>query len=202
MRRFPVALLVAGAVWLSSGRAATALPPAAQDSTVLPSQRDLPVDYVIGPDDVLSIVFWREKDLSADVVVRADGKISLPLLNDVVAAGLTPLQLRDALQDAAAQYIQDPIATVVVKEINSRKVFITGMITKPGAYPLTGPMTTLQLIATAGGFQEFAKTKDIRIMRTENGRATVLKFNYQDVLRQKVGAYNYELKPGDTVVVP
>jgi polysaccharide export outer membrane protein len=104
----------------------------------------LPSGYVIGVQDVLSIVFWRDKDMSADVTVRPDGKISLPLLNDVEAAGFTPDQLRTRLIDAASRYIEDPNATVLVKEIHSRNVFITGNVAKPSTYPLNGDMTIMK----------------------------------------------------------
>src|SRR6478672_7923692 len=107
----------------------------------------LPAGYVIGPDDLLSVVFWKDKEMSADVVVRPDGKISLPLLNDVQAAGLTPDQLRTRVIEAATKFVQDPNATVVVKEIRSRKVFITGMVVKGGPFPLSGDMTVMQLIS-------------------------------------------------------
>jgi polysaccharide biosynthesis/export protein len=161
-----------------------------------------PVEYVIGPEDQLSIVFWREKDLSADVVVRPDGKISLPLLNDVHASGLTPEQLRQQLMTAATRYVEDPQATVVVKEIASRKVFITGMVMKPGVYPLFSATTVLQLIAIAGGLQEFANAKKIVVLRRENGRQVGYNFNYKEMMDQKNTAQNIDLKPGDTVVVP
>lgn len=161
-----------------------------------------PADYVIGPDDQLSILFWRDKDISGDVTVRPDGKISLPLLNDVQAAGLTPDQLREKIVDEAKRYIDDPNATVVVKAINSLKVFITGQVSKPGPYPLTAPTTVLQLISTAGGLNEYAKTKGIMIMRTENGRQLALHFNYKDVIKGKNLKQNILLKPGDTVIVP
>jgi polysaccharide biosynthesis/export protein len=157
--------------------------------------------YVIGPDDVLSIRFWREDALSAEVTVRSDGHISLPLLNDVSAAGLTPAALRAKLDEAAERYIEDPRATVMVKEIRSRKVFITGMVQEPGAYALNTPMTTLQLIATAKGFKDFADTKDIRIVRGAGSAQTTYKFNYQDIIQGKKPEQNIELLPGDTVVV-
>lgn len=163
----------------------------------------LPAGYVIGADDVLSIVFWREKDMSSDVVVRPDGKISLPLLNDIQAGGLTPDELRSVLMQAAAKYIVgDSNATVVVKTINSRKVYITGNVLKPGTYPLTGEMTVLQLIAVAGGLQEYADSKKIVVMRKEEGRDRHFTFNYKDVIKQKKLQQNISLKPGDTVVVP
>jgi polysaccharide export outer membrane protein len=162
----------------------------------------LPAGYVIGPDDLLSVVFWRDKDMSADVVVRPDGKISLPLLNDVDAAGLTPDELRTKLTKAASKFVEEPNATVVVKEIRSRKVFITGNVAKPGNYPLNGDMTVLQLIAVAGGLQEYADSGSIVVMRTENGQQKSFKFNYKDVIKQRHVEQNILLKAGDTVVVP
>lgn len=162
----------------------------------------VPAGYVIGPDDVLSIVFWRDKEMSADVVVRPDGKISLPLLNDVQAAGLTPEQLRAKLTEAAGKLMEEPTVAVGVKEIHSRKVFITGNVAKPGTYPLSGDMNVLQLIALAGGLAEYADSKNIVIMRNAGGQAESFKFNYKDVVKQKNVQQNILLKPGDTVVVP
>jgi|SoiMetStandDraft_2_1073263.scaffolds.fasta_scaffold82220_2 polysaccharide export outer membrane protein len=160
-------------------------------------------NYLIGPDDVLSIVFWRDKDMSAEVVVRPDGKISLPLMNDVQAGGLTPAELRDAIGGIARRYLEDPSVTVVVKEIKSRKVFITGMVEKPGPYPLNGPTTVMQLISLAGGLKEFTDGKKILIMRAgKNGRQTAYPFNYRQVISGKNLEQNVELQPGDTVVVP
>jgi polysaccharide export outer membrane protein len=162
-----------------------------------------PSDYVIGADDVLSILFWRDKDLSApEVTVRPDGKVTLPLLNDLQAAGLTPDELRDSIAAAARKYVEDPNPTVIVKEIKSRKVFITGQVEKAGPYPLNGSTTILQLIATAGGLRDFADGKNISLMRTENGKPMVYEFNYQDVLKKRNLRQNIELKPGDVVVVP
>jgi polysaccharide export outer membrane protein len=158
-----------------------------------------PADYTIGPDDRLSIVFWKDTDFSAEVVVRPDGRISLPLLNDVQAAGLTPDQLRQQLIIAASRFILEPAATVVVKEIHSRRVFITGNVDKPGAYPLNTSTTVLQLIATAGGLKEFVGGKNIVVVRPDNTR---LKFNYQDVVSGKKLQQNIQLRPGDTVIVP
>src|SRR5262245_53666495 len=145
----------------------------------------LPAGYVIGPEDVLSIVVWREKDMSTDAVVRPDGKITLPLLNDFQAAGLTPDQLRTEVEKAALKYMKEPSATIIVKAINSRKVHVLGNVAKAGTYPLAGDMTVLQLIALAGGLQEYADEKHITLMRKEDGKDTVLKFNYKDVVRQK-----------------
>jgi polysaccharide export outer membrane protein len=161
-----------------------------------------PAGYVIGPDDVLTIMFWKDKDMSGDVIVRPDGKISTPLLNDIQAAGLTPEELRVRINQEAANFLEDPNATVVVKQINSRKVFITGEVEKPGPYALTGPMTVLQLIANAGGFKEYARRDAVVIMRSEAGRQVQLTFDYNEVLHGKKLQQNVELKPGDTVVVP
>ena len=178
---------------------ATAVVPAA---VVTPPAVVPPPGYVIGSDDQRAIVFWREKDLSTETTVRPDGKISLPLLNDIEAKGLTPDELRARITEAAGKYVEDPTVTVVVKQINSRKVFITGQVGKPGPYPLGGPTTVLQLIATAGGVNEYADTEHIVIVRSENGKTTSLQFNYKDVSRRKKLQTNIELKPGDTVIVP
>lgn len=175
-------------------------PPASGPAT--PAGAALPAGYVIGADDVLSILFWRDKDMSADVVVRPDGRISLPLINDVEAVGLSPDQLRERLTQVASKFIPDPSLTVVVKEIHSRKVFITGNVGKPGAYPLSGDMNVLQLIALAGGLAEYADAKNIVVMRSGAGGQQSFKMNYKDVVKQKNVQQNIVLKPGDTIVVP
>ncbi len=181
------------------GAATPAKPGAA---TPAPAQTPPPPDYVIGPDDVLQVLFWREKDHSAEVVVRPDGMISLPLLNDVPVAGLTPEQLRDKVTELAKKYIEDPTVSIIVKTINSRKVFITGQVAKPGPYPLGAPTTVLQLIAMAGGLGDFADQKNIAVMRTEGTKQVRYKFNYKDVSRGKNLKQDILLKPGDTVIVP
>jgi polysaccharide export outer membrane protein len=161
----------------------------------------LPKGYVIGPEDVLSIVVWREKDLSADVVVRPDVKISLPLLNDVQASGYTPEQLAEIVEKAALKYVTESDASVIVKQINSRKVFVLGEVGKPGAFPLTSEMNVLQLIASVGGLLEYADKKNVMILRNENGRERRLKFNYNEVIEGKNLQQNIMLQPGDTVLV-
>ena len=197
---FITAAACACAPYPASAQTGSAAPAAASASAVVAAP--IPPDYTIGPDDVLVVVFWRQKDLSGEVAVRPDGKITLPLLNDVHAAGLTPDQLRQALIERASPFIEEPTATVIVKQVNSRKVFITGNVAKPGPYPLTHSMNVLQLIAVAGGLQEFTNGKNIAIMRTEGGRPTAYRFNYEDVRNRKNLRQNIELKPGDTVVVP
>ena len=159
-------------------------------------------NYMIGPDDVLTIVFWRHKDLSADVVVRPDGKITLPLINDVQAANLTTDQLRADLIAKAGEFVEEPMATVVVKQVNSKKVFITGSVQKAGTYPMTSPMTVVQLIALAGGLTEFADGKNISIVRSESGKPVAFRFSYKSIANRKDLKQNIDLKPGDTVIVP
>jgi polysaccharide biosynthesis/export protein len=190
------AMLVASpALWAQQGpQPAPVVPPAAEVAT--------DPTYVIGPDDVLAILFWRDKDTSAEVKVRPDGQITLPLLNDIHAAGLTPDQLRAEIQKAAEQYFEEPNVSVVVQQVNSRKVYITGNVGQPGPYPLTSRTTVLQLIATAGGLANFAKRDRIVVMRTEKGQTQSYKFNYKDVSQGKNLAQNIELRPGDTVIVP
>jgi len=163
---------------------------------------NVPPEYTIGADDVLSVVFWRDKELTADVTVRPDGKISLPLLNDVQASGLTPAQLKDRIVEESKKYVEDPNVTVVVKEIRSRRVFITGEVRKPGPYLLTGAMTVLQMISIAGGLGDYAKPDKISIVRVENGKPASFRFNYKEVINGKKLNQNIELKPGDTIIVP
>jgi polysaccharide biosynthesis/export protein len=174
----------------------------AKPPVALPAGTAVPPDYVIGADDILTIVFWREKDLSSDVVVRPDGRISIPVLQDIHAAGLTPEQLRDSLTKTAERFVEDPNVTVIVKEINSRRVFITGQVAKPGPYNVTSPMTVVQLIAFAGGLLEYADGKNVRVMRTENGSPMSYRFNYKEVREGKNLKQNIQLQPGDTVIVP
>jgi polysaccharide export outer membrane protein len=161
----------------------------------------LPTDYVIGVDDVLNVVFWREKDLSGEVVVRPDGKISLPMINDVPAVGLTPEQLAKQVEQAATKYVRDPGATVIVKEIRSRKIYVVGEVAKPGTFPLANEMTVLQAIAEAGGLLEHASKDDIVIVRRQGAAEQRLKFNYKDVLRGKNTEQNVKLLPSDTILV-
>ncbi len=162
----------------------------------------VPPDYVIGPDDVLSIVFWEQNNHGGDVIVRPDGKITLPLINDVQAAGLTPDQLRQAIITASAKFLRDPNVTVIVKQTNSRRVYVTGRVNRPGTYVITTPVTVLQMLALAGGVGEFAKKDEIVVMRTDGGQTVSHKFNYKDVIKGKKLEQNILLRPGDTVIVP
>lgn len=185
---------------VSAAQAPAAPAPPAQ---VAPAGVTPPADYIIGAADSLSILYWDHKEMSSDVVVRPDGKISLPLLNDVMAVGLTPEQLRTRIADAAAKFIEAPNVMVIVKDIKSREVFITGEVSKSGPYPINGPMTVLQLITIAGGLQEFADGKHISIIRVENGQPVSYLFNYDEVVKKRKNLkQNIQLRPGDQVVVP
>ena len=161
----------------------------------------LPKDYVIGIEDILNVVSWRDKELSAEVVVRPDGKISLPMLNDIPAAGMTPEQLAATVQKAATKFVRDPGITVIVKEIHSRKVYVVGEVAKPGTVSLGSEMNVLQAIAQAGGLLETANKGDVVIVRNENGQERRFKFNYNDVVRGKNVAQNIRLLPGDTILI-
>jgi polysaccharide export outer membrane protein len=143
--------------------------------------------------------------LSADVFVRPDGKISLPLLNDVQAAGLTPEQLRQRVTEAASKVMEDPTVMVMVKQINSRKVYVIGQVAKPGPYALPGPMSVVQLLSLAGGLLEYADKENILVIRGErqaDGKPISQRVNYADLMKGRRLQQNFELKPGDTVMVP
>jgi polysaccharide export outer membrane protein len=158
-------------------------------------------DYVIGADDNLHISVWKEPDLTNTLPVRPDGKISMPLLNDVQAAGLTPMQLADSLTEKLKKYLGDPRVTVVVTQMNSQRIYILGEVLHSGAIPLLPNMTVLQALATAG-FTQFANTKNIYVLRTQNGKQQKMPFNYRQAMKGDTVAQNINLKPGDTIVVP
>lgn len=161
----------------------------------------VPSDYIIGPDDVLKVSVWKEPDLTETLPVRPDGKISMPLLNDIPAAGLTPLQLKDSITEKLKKYISNPSVTVVVTGMNSRRVFVSGEVVKSGPMPLLPHMTVLQALSEAG-FNQFANVKGIYILRNENGKQEKMPFNYKKVVKGLDPDKNIELKPGDTIVVP
>ena len=158
-------------------------------------------DYVIGADDNLHISVWKEPELTNTLPVRPDGKISMPLLDDVQAAGLTPMQLASSLTEKLKKYLADPRVTVVVTQMNSQRVYVLGEVIHTGAMALLPDMTVLQALATAG-FTQFANTKGIYILRTANGKQQKLPFNYKQVVKGDDMAQNVSLKPGDTIVVP
>jgi polysaccharide biosynthesis/export protein len=159
-------------------------------------------DYKIGPQDMINIDVWKEQEISRTIPVRPDGKISLPLLNDVQAAGLTAMQLAGNIRDGLTKYINNPQVTVTVTQINSRRVFITGEVAHSGALPLLPNMTVLQALSSAGGFTQFAREKSIYVLRVVDGKQTKIPFNYRDVVRGKHSEQNILLESGDVIVVP
>lgn len=184
--------------------AAAAIPPGSGGKgQAKPAAADpLPV-YTIGPNDVLTISVWHEKDLSATLQVRPDGKISLPLIGQVQAAGYTPLQFQKVLTERLKTYIDQPRVTVVVNKVLSRTYNVLGKVVKPGSYPLDRPLTVLDALAAAGGPAEFANTKKIYVLRyKKNGSRWIYPFNYNQVIKGHLPWENIELQPGDTVVVP
>ena len=158
-------------------------------------------DYMIGADDTLHISVWKEPDLTETLPVRPDGKISMPLLNDVQAAGLSPTQLSASITEKLKKFITDPRVTVVVTAMNSRRIFVTGEVNHSGPMALLPHMTMLQALSEAG-FTQFANLKGIYLLRTENGRQSKIPFNYKEVVKGKHPEENIMLRPGDTLVVP
>jgi polysaccharide biosynthesis/export protein len=205
-----LALIVSGPGAASAQTAARAAQsPQPQSSTTRPAPAP-PGDaagnvdnaFTIGPEDVLGILVWRDAELTSDVTVRSDGMITLPLIRDVKAEGLTPNELANQVEALLREYVTDASVTVVVREMKSRQVFITGEVARPGAYPLASTMTVMQLIAIAGGLSEFAKANSISIMRVARGKTTTFPFDYRNVASGKKPEQNIVLEPGDTVVVP
>jgi polysaccharide biosynthesis/export protein len=167
-----------------------------------PSKEAADAGYVIGPEDVLKVDVWKEPEMSGNIPVRPDGKISLALLGDVQAAGLTPTQLTTQITDMLKKYLEDPRVTVTVGAVNSRRVFILGQVGRPGAFPLLPEMTVLQALSTAGGLSLYAAADKIYVLRNENGQQVKLAFQYKQVLKGNKPEQNIVLKSGDTIVVP
>jgi polysaccharide export outer membrane protein len=159
-------------------------------------------NYSIAPEDVLTIDVWKEPEISRTVPVRRDGKISLPLLNDLQAAGLTPTQLGAEIVEKLRATIVHPQVTVIVAQMSSLRIYILGQVTRGGAYPLVPDMTVMQALSIAGGFTPYANLKKIYVMRTENGTDKIFPMNYKEVIGGRKPEQNIRLKPGDTIVVP
>lgn len=166
------------------------------------SSTDYGETYLIGPGDVLDIQVWREPDLSRTFTVRPDGKITMPLLDDVQAAGLSPMQLKAVIERDLARFIDGPTVSVGVAEINSKFVYVLGKVNTPGQLPLQRGMTVMQALSLAGGFAEWADEKNIVILRERQGKKERIPFNYKDVSMGKNLEANIVLQPGDTIVVP
>ncbi|MGA8223991.1 MAG: polysaccharide biosynthesis/export family protein [Candidatus Acidiferrales bacterium] len=159
-------------------------------------------NYLIGAQDVLDVSVWKEPEVSRSVPVRPDGKISLPLLNDVQAAGLTPTQLAAQITESLKKFVANPQVTVIVTTMNSQRVYIMGEVNRPGAYPLLPGMTILQALSSGGGFTQYANTKKIYLLRLVDGKQEKYSFNYKDAIAGRHAEQNLPLRPGDTIVVP
>jgi polysaccharide export outer membrane protein len=191
-------------VWAQEASDTSASKPEKAAASEIRSEAAAPVapsDYVIGADDTLHITVWKEPDMSVTLPVRPDGKISIPLLNDVQAAGMTPLQLGASITEKLKKYIADPRVTVVVTGMNSQRIYVLGEVTHTGAMALLPHMTVLQALASAG-FTQFANLKAIYLLRRENGQETKIPFNYKEAIKGRGTQQNIVLKPGDTLVVP
>jgi polysaccharide export outer membrane protein len=201
--------LLAGTVWLAAQDTPQKPPetppqqePAKPDTTEPAKTTPLPVNvdpktFSLGPEDVILVRVWREPDLSGQLVVRPDGKITMPLIREVDAAGLSPEQLTARIGEALSKYINNPQVLVQVLAVRSKRYMISGEINRPGAYPLVAPTTAFEAITLAGGFRDFANKKNITILRG----AQRLRFNYNDVVKAKNPAQNILLENGDRIVV-
>jgi polysaccharide biosynthesis/export protein len=174
----------------------------AKPADIAKPAESVPAGYIVGDSDVLHVNVWKEPEVSQTVVVRTDGNISLPLINEVKVSGLTPLQIQELVGEKLKSFLNNPQVTVTVAEIHSKRAFITGEVTRPGTYALNAETTVLQLIAQAGGFTPFAKKDSIVVLRSGDGKQMRLKFRYKEVVQGKKTEQNIALHPGDTVVVP
>jgi polysaccharide export outer membrane protein len=187
-----------------AGSAGQAEPPPAPDRQK-PEVTNVSQDYVIGPEDVLDIAVWNNTPMSRTVPVRPDGKISLPILNDVEAAGLTPMQLREVLEKALVRYIAVPEVSVIVKEVNSLRVAVVGEVKTPGRYELKSRATVLELLAMAGGLTEYADRGRIVVIRQTGGTTRQIAFDYGKLTSRNGGANGHDnpfVQPGDIILVP
>lgn len=157
-------------------------------------------NYRIGPEDVLHVSVWDNKDLTLDVPVRPDGKISLPLIQDVQAEGLTAAELSDVIHLKLLPFLKEPNVAVIVTQVNAPKVFVIGYVARPGPYPMRSDMSILEALSLAGGFTPFASPKSIKVVRKVGGKQEIRKVNYYEML--DAGGGSYLLKPGDMIVVP
>jgi polysaccharide export outer membrane protein len=176
-------------------------PGAPDAATAAASATSATDSYLIGASDVLTVTVWREPTFSGSVLVRPDGMISLSLLGDIQAAGMTPLQLADEISEKLKKFIQDPKVSVVLTQINSKKIFLLGEVAKKGPVDMTPGMTLLEAIASGGGLTDFANSRKIYILRDKAGKQEKIPVQYKDALKGK-GEFNVVLQPGDTIVVP
>jgi polysaccharide biosynthesis/export protein len=192
-------LLISGNLWAQAGSGGAATQNADASTQAKPHDDT----FVIGNDDVLAINVWKEPDISRSIPVRSDGKISLPLVGEVQAAGRTPLKLEVEIASRLKNYISEPEVTVIVQQINSQKFNILGQVNRPGTFVIANSLTVLDAIALAGGFRDFAKQKSIYVLRQNaDGTQTRIPFNYKEVIKGQNPAQNIKLQPRDTIVVP
>ena len=170
-------------------------------SSEAPKPESVPM-YTIQPNDVLEIFVWKEPDLTRKVLVRPDGRISFPLVQDMLVAGSSPGELKEAIEKRLKEYIEIPYVTVIIDAIQSYRIFVTGKVQKPGGILAEKPITVLQALALAGGFQEFANLSDMTIIRSSETDNKVFRFNYEEVIKGKNSDQNILLRTGDVVVVP
>jgi polysaccharide biosynthesis/export protein len=213
MKLKPLKALFLGLVLVPLVLRAGQAPSTPKESADSPGSSSVPEDngssknardsYVIGNDDLLAISVWKETELTKSVPVRSDGKISLPLVGEIQAAGRTPAQLEKEITDKLRNFITTPEVTVVVEKVNSRKYNVLGEVAKPGSYPLTIETTIMDAIAAAGGFRDFAKKSGVYVLRKgANGQEAHLKFNYKEFVKGKNTAQNVKVEPNDTIIVP
>ncbi len=193
-------LAIGGLVGALAGCASAPLNPANPADNVA-GQRYSGPQYRIGAEDGLHIAVWENPQLTLDVVVRPDGKISFPLVQDVQAEGLTTSELADLLHQKLLAYVKEPQVSVIVTQVNAPKIFIIGNVARPGPYALRSDTSVLQALSLAGGFTQFASPRSIRLVRKSGAKQEVRKINYYNLLDAK-GEGNYLLMPGDTIVVP
>jgi len=186
----------------SATKPSSAPPPAQTTRPAGSSANQATDDYKIGPQDVIRIDVWKEPDITRTIPVRPDGKISLPLVNDMQAAGLTAMQLAKNIREALTKYITEPQVTVTVTEINSQRVFVTGEVAHAGALNLLPGMTVLQALSSVGGFTQFARLTKIYVLRSEDGKQVRHPFNYKEAVKGDHPEQDIMLQPGDVIVVP
>jgi polysaccharide export outer membrane protein len=174
------------------------IPPPNAESQADPSSDH----YLIGPNDLLNIFVWKEPDLTQDISVMPDGRITFPMIGTVMAEGQTVVGLKNIITEKLKDFVSEPEVTVIVRASNSRIVYTIGKVVSPGPYPLASDMTVLQALSTAGGFAQWAETKQIKIVRRKKGKEVMLRFNYDDFIKGKDLKQNIVLEPNDTIIVP
>lgn len=177
------------------------LPAAAAQESGAPTARPEPM-YVIQPNDLLEVFVWKEPDLTRKVLVRPDGRVSFPLVQDIQAAGISPGELKKQVEQKLSQFLNAPEVTIIVEAIQSYRIYVLGKVQKPGGINVEKAVTVLQALALAGGFQDYAKDQEMKVIRSLGNENIVFDFNYRDVINNKKTEQNIILRSGDVVVVP